>query len=308
MGDQRTEATFNGSTADTSSNTFSLRRGLSNLGIQVTYSEEVKVANSLVDEDISISADTFTETAHGFETGLVGTVSAVATLFKLTPAACFNLCCSTNDITEVGHAFISGERGRFTTSITLPSFCCALIIVCTDYYVIVVDPCSYQVADSRANALAVDACCNPAPIPVNITATGCGNHTFTPNGVLPTGLCSCACMAFIIKVDDDTYQLSATRGGSAQDITALGAPAEVIFTPTTPAGACGNSIVSFDATIDGVNFVDISADFPDICLVACTCASSSIVTKLDAVWNEVRVTNTVTLGQWSLDVDIVGKE
>ena len=48
--------------------------------------------------------------------------------------------------------------------------------------------------------------------------------------------------------------------------------------------------------------------FPNICLGACDSGVTSVVEKLDAVWNEFRVTNTVTLGQWTLDVDIVGKE
>lgn len=71
-------------------------------------------------------------------------------------------------ITIVAHGFLTGEVGQFTTDDTLPTG----LSLSTDYYVIKVDADTIKVASSLNNA--------NSGTPVNITAQGSGNDTFTP--------------------------------------------------------------------------------------------------------------------------------
>lgn len=74
-------------------------------------------------------------------------------------------------ITEASHGFATGLVGQFTTTTTLPSG----ISTSTDYYIIVVDEDTYQIATSLSNAL--------AGTQVDITDVGTGTHTFTPTAL-----------------------------------------------------------------------------------------------------------------------------
>lgn len=81
----------------------------------------------------------------------------------------------TEEITETSHGFLTGLKGQFTTTGTLPTG----LSLATDYYVIKVDDDTFKVATSLANANAGTA--------VNITAAaGGGTHTFTPTGLAAT--------------------------------------------------------------------------------------------------------------------------
>lgn len=76
---------------------------------------------------------------------------------------------STEIITATAHGLTTGVVGQFTTSGALPTGLSLL----TNYYIIVIDANSFQVASSYANATAV------TPVPINLTAQGSGNDTFT---------------------------------------------------------------------------------------------------------------------------------
>ena len=75
---------------------------------------------------------------------------------------------TTNIITETAHQYVTGLKGQFTTTTTLP----AGLSLATDYYLIVVTADTYKVATSAANATAGTA--------IDITDDGTGTHTFTP--------------------------------------------------------------------------------------------------------------------------------
>lgn len=78
-------------------------------------------------------------------------------------------------ITETGHGLFTGLKGQLTTTGTLPGG----LATSTDYFVIVTDDDTIQLASSLANAL--------AGTQVDITAAaGGGNHTFTPTGIAGT--------------------------------------------------------------------------------------------------------------------------
>lgn len=75
---------------------------------------------------------------------------------------------TTEYITEVAHGFSTGLIGQMTTSATLPTG----LSLATDYFIIVIDDDTYQLAASLSDALAGTA--------INITAIGSGDQTFTP--------------------------------------------------------------------------------------------------------------------------------
>lgn len=74
-------------------------------------------------------------------------------------------------VTEAAHGFLTGLKGQFTTSNTLPTG----ISLATDYFIVKVDADTYKVATSLANALAGTV--------IAFTDNGTGNHTFTPTAL-----------------------------------------------------------------------------------------------------------------------------
>jgi hypothetical protein len=74
-------------------------------------------------------------------------------------------------ITLTGHDFTTGLKVRATTTVTLPTG----ISLGTDYFVIVVDANTIQLATSLANALAGTA--------MPIANDGSGTHTLTPTAI-----------------------------------------------------------------------------------------------------------------------------
>ena len=300
-GEQRTGSLFsNAKVAGNSKKTFSLRQGLKGAAIQVNIAECCVSAKAFLDEDVSLGADTITEPCHGYATGLKGALSVQIGCAKLTPAACFSTAC--NIITEAAHCFTTGERGRFTTSVTLPSFCCCVISACTDFFIIDLTACTYNVATTRALAIAGCGVC--------ITAAGAGNQTFTPNGAIPTGLCTCAASSFIIQVDACTYKIASSKvnaeAGTAIDITALQSPASVTFTKA--AADCTSGTVTVRYSVDCVNYcVDACAgllDTPGVILAA----GLTAIDNADGLhYNSIEVEVDVTDSQWSVNIDASGK-
>lgn len=78
---------------------------------------------------------------------------------------------TTNVITKANHGFVTGVKGQFTTTDTLP----AGLSLLTDYFLIAATSGTLKVATSLANARAGTA--------VDITTQGVGNHTFTPTAI-----------------------------------------------------------------------------------------------------------------------------
>lgn len=274
--------------------------------IQVNITEACLTASSVPDECINLNTDKLSESSHGYATGLKGTLTASTGCAKATPAACFNTCC--NIITEACHGFTTGERGRFTTSGTFPDFCCATICACTDYYVISLSCCTYNVATSRANAIAGTGVC--------ITSAGVGNHTFTPNGDVPTGVCACGTY-YIINVDDNSYKLASSKAnaiaGTAINLTALNAPAATVFTP-----ACGDA-TSGTVTVRYSNCTTKCATYladtgigllstPGV-INACSCGLSVIDAETGVIpYQSIQVEVDVTDSQWISTIDVHIKE
>lgn len=92
-----------------------------------------------------------------------------------TPAASefatSDVTAAADTITEVGHGFTTGLKGQASSTTTLP----AGLSTSTDYFVIVVDADTYQLASSLSNAL--------AGTQIDITDAGTGTHTFTPTSL-----------------------------------------------------------------------------------------------------------------------------
>ena len=264
--------------SDTETVVFQVRSGIKTAAIQVNYVEAVLTASVFDDEDISLVADTITEVAHGYDTGLIGTltvqtgttsvfndedIDVSACMDCITEAAhdlttgergqltaqigtpqcvgfgCINVC--TEVITAPCHDYTQGERIRISaSSCALPDIACVVVCPATQYFVTTVVACtSFQLASTRANALTCTS--------VNFTAAGAGCHTFTPDGAVPAELAECVDY-FIIDNGTCTYQLATTRAlalaGTAIDIITLNSPATITFTacgaiPTGLTACCG---------------------------------------------------------------------
>jgi hypothetical protein len=272
--------------AGTSTATFSMSHD-KYASIQVSITESCLAVASVPDECISLVANSYTEPAHGYVTGLKGTLAAsigcastwldecgaiaccVLTITEAchgltegergqmtvtigcastTPAACVAICACRITITEACHCYIKGERGQFTTSACdLPAGIC----LATNYFVTNVTACTYDISSTRALAI---ACC--ADVAVTDAGTGC--HTFTPNGALPSGVCA-ATNYFVICVTACTYRLASTRAlaiaacPTSIAVTALNSPASHVFTPNG-AIPTGSTACSFVIKIDDCTF------------------------------------------------------
>lgn len=209
-------------------------------------------------------------------------------------------CCSDLAVTDQG----SGCH-TFTPDGELPDELCAGV----DYFIIDNGVCTYQLATSRVNALAGTA------IDI-ITLQSPASITWTANGVIHDCLTTCACMSFIIRVDDDTYQIASTRAlataGTALDIVNLGgccsrSPASVTF--TAAATGCTSGTVCFFGSVDGVNFPCAALPCTQIVMDGCAPANINTLTQIsDVGFNVLRVVVTVTCGQFTLNINATGKE
>lgn len=276
------------------------------VAIQLGITESCLCTSVFKDECVSLVCDTITETAHGYATGLKGTLSIQIGCAAATPSACISTACCL--ITEACHGFIAGERGRFTTSCTLPSFCCCVISACTDFFIISLSAGTYNVATTRANALACTGVC--------ITAAGTGCQTFTPNGAIHTGLCTCASSSFIIKVDANTYKIASSKvnaeAGTAIDITALQSPATTTFTAACADCTSGTVTIRYSlCSSDSATYlVDACAggilDTAGVILAA----GLSVVDQSgnDINYNSIQVDVDITDSQWVVDIDISAKD
>ena len=297
-GEQRTKGLFNDEkVAGNSKKVFSLRQGLTGAAIQVIIAEDCLCVSTLLDECISLACNSYTEVAHGYETGLRGVLAAVTGCALATPSACISTACCT--ITEACHGFTAGERGRFTTSCTLPSFCGCVISACTDFFILNCTTCTYSVATTRALALAGTSVC--------ITGAGVGNQTFTPNGAIPTGSTA---NSWIIKIDADTYKLATSKAlaeaGTVDAITVLNAPASITF--TAACADCTSGTVTVRYSVDCVTYVlDAGAGLlntPGVILAA----GLTVIDNADGLhYNSVEVEVDVIDSQWNVNIDMSGK-
>ena len=116
----------------------------------------------------AVKADTFSKTLDAkyttsFSLHVVCTGSTPAALAFATT----DVTIAADTITEVAHGYVTGLKGQFTTTTTLPSG----LSTSTDYYLIKVDADTYQVASSLANA--------EAGTDIDLADQGTGTHTFT---------------------------------------------------------------------------------------------------------------------------------
>lgn len=268
--------------------------------IQVGITEVVPNTSIFLDECVSLACDTITEVDHGYVTGLMGTLSVqigcpvTSPFTSFLPAFCgvFQCC----------HGFTCGERGRFTTTCTFPSFCCCVICACTDFYIINVSPAFYRLAGTRALAL--------SNTPLCLTCAGFGCHTFTPNGAIPTGLSTCTNASFIIKVDDCTYKIASSKVNAeaevALDITALQSPASITFTNGVD---CNNGTVTIRYSNGSCTFVtDTSIGLLDTPSIIGPCGLSIIDNSTDMRYSCMQVEVDIENSQWVVDVIINTKD
>jgi len=106
----------------------------------------------------------------------------------------------TDQITITAHTFSTGLKGQVSNPGALPTGLSAS----TDYFVIVIDADTIQLATSLVNALAATA--------INITAQGSGTNTFTPTAIAGAS----------IKLQQSMDNLNWADLGSATNITADG--------------------------------------------------------------------------------------
>ena len=78
---------------------------------------------------------------------------------------------TTDLITEATHGYVTGLKGQFTTTGTLP----AGLSLATDYFVVAATASTYGAATSLVNA--------QAGTKVDLTDVGSGTHTFTPTSL-----------------------------------------------------------------------------------------------------------------------------
>lgn len=132
-----------------------------------------------IDSISSKIADTVIEAAAGYILdirsmgGVDIQVDAVVNSTAKVMASATDINITTDTFTSTAHGYYTGLKGQFTTSSALPTG----LSLATNYYIIVTGADTFQVASSLANALAA------VPVPVDITAVGTGNQTFTPVSV-----------------------------------------------------------------------------------------------------------------------------
>lgn len=115
---------------------------------------------------------TFTQVEAGPTTNMnpqnaAGDGNGGLTSAETTPGVAGKVSVSGNTINFGAHGYLTGLKGRLTTTGGLPTG----LSTGTDYWLIKVDDDSVKVASSAANALAGTA--------IDITAIGSGTHTFT---------------------------------------------------------------------------------------------------------------------------------
>jgi hypothetical protein len=122
-------------------------------------------------------ASAYSAGAQAFDVASVGgdSFSCMAVIDVDTPGAktfASTAVNTTNEqITITAHGYTLGLKGQVTNPGTLPTG----ISGSTDYFVIVIDADTIQLADSLAHA--------QAGTPINITAQGSGTNTFTPTAI-----------------------------------------------------------------------------------------------------------------------------
>lgn len=267
--------------------------------IQTRVTDNTPCAVNILDECINVCDEKLTIACHGFAEGLVGQASVCIGCAAAVPAACIAVACCVATFTLACHGLTSGERGQFTTTCAdLPAGVC----LCTNYFAISVTACTFRVAATRA--LALSGCS------IAITDAGTGTHTLTPNGALPSGLCTCT-NYFVIVDDDCTIRLASSKANAIAcpavpvDITALNAPAATIFTPTDPGAACAaNGTITYHSSVDRENYATGSV------ITAKNlgnCAISDVDSVADAYYNEVQVDIEVLEGQYTVEIDVSKK-
>lgn len=112
-------------------------------------------------------------TVTGTTTGIKSSVRSAATLAPFNFATT-DVATGDDEITEASHGLLTGDKGQFTTTTTLP----AGLSLATDYFAIFVTANTFKVATSLANA--------EAGTQVDITDQGTGTHTFTMDGIAVT--------------------------------------------------------------------------------------------------------------------------
>jgi hypothetical protein len=117
--------------------------------------------NSRISDAISMSG----LSVYSVIASWVATAATAAKTFNSAPDSTVNI--TTNRITITSHGIPNGARGRLTTTGTLPS----PFQLLTDYFAIVIDANTIQLATSYDNAIAGTA--------VDILDDGSGVHTFT---------------------------------------------------------------------------------------------------------------------------------
>ena len=298
-GEQRTKGLFSATNvAGNSKKVFSLRGGLKGAAIQVVIVEDCLCVSTVLDECVSLACNSYTDTAHGFETGLKGTFAAVVGCAECQAHTAWTIsgdCCNIATVTEACHSLTTGERGQISTSACLP----AGLSVCTNYFAIDVTAGTYRLAATRA--LALSGCS------IAVTDVGCGTHTFTPNGAIPTGSTA---SSFIIKIDACTYKLATSKAnaeaGTVDAITVLNAPASMTF--TAACADCTSGTVTVRYSVDDVTYVlDTGAgllDTPGVILAA----GLTVVDNADGLhYNSVEVEVDVIDSQWVVNIDMSGK-
>lgn len=300
--EQKTEKIFQSEeVAGNSKKVFSLRGGLTGAAIQVSIVEACLSVSTFVDEDIDLADNSYVDVAHGFETGLKGVLAAVVACCAVAQTqACWTIsggCCNIATVTEAAHGLTTGERGIFTTS-----GCCepAGLCDCGVYFAIDVTACTYRLAATRA--LALSGCS------IAVTTVGCGTHTFTPNGLIPTGSTACS---FIIKIDDDTYKLATSKvnaeAGTVDTISVLNSPASYTFTACCVA-CCTNGVVTIRYSVNDETYViDAGAGLLD-CTGIILDAGLTVIDNADGLhYNSIEVDVDVTDSQWIVNIDVSGK-
>lgn len=273
------------------------------ISMQIQTTKACLATASMVCEDLSLCANSYTEPCHGYVTGLKGVLAAVTGCAAVVASACIAIsgaCCNIATFTLACHGLTTGERGRFTTSCTLPTGVCA----CTDYYAISVTACTFRVATTRALALAGTSAA--------ITAAGTGNQTFTPNGAIPTGSTA---NSWIIKVDCDTFKLATSKAnaeaGTVDTICALNAPASLTFTPAVSDCTSGTVTIKYSNCTSecAVYVADTGIGIFSTPVVITACGVSVADADTGVVpYKSMQVTVCITDSQWDTKVDIHAKE
>lgn len=162
---------------------------------------------------------------------------------------------------------------------------------------------------SAVAAASVSSACNSFTDPCHGFATGLVGQFTTSCADLPSGLSTCT-NYYIINVSSSVYKVATSRAnaiaGTNVSLADAGTGTHTFTATSSSCTPASNGTVTFHASVDGENFA--TANYGCVSISLDNSGVSTFETFADAGFNVLQADVDVLLGQWTVDVDVSGKE